>query len=347
MNRLLVLSLFCVSSVFASDASHWYFQHNEEGVAIGGYDVVAYFNQKKAVEGKPDLKLGHHGLTYHFSNKENLEQFKAAPEKWLPQYGGWCAFAMGVDQEKFGFAQQRFRSDPTSFKLINGKLFLFANLPNFNAADVWSKEDQDTMVTRADRFWRSRLELGAKIGALPEGMNPSAPMETAQFDFIMGEWRSDVFWMNDMKKKTYAAGIPGYWSAAYSNNGYAVTDEWRSVQGNGPTLPTYRSYVPYSKSWVMTFIGPNQRRDLTWLMEGKFNDSGEMHAEFEGSDRTGKFMARVHFTEIKADSFLWSSDRSYDGGKTWIEKFGYARVLRIKDGGAKMDAATQGSSKSE
>ena len=68
-------------------------------VAIQGYDPVAYFTLSKAVLGSEALKLAHEGVTYHFSSAETLAAFQAAPAKYLPTYGGWCATAMAKGEK--------------------------------------------------------------------------------------------------------------------------------------------------------------------------------------------------------------------------------------------------------
>ena len=62
--------------------------------AIKGYDTVAYFTESKPVKGSEEFTTQWHGATWQFSSKENLELFKANPDKYAPQYGGYCAWAM-------------------------------------------------------------------------------------------------------------------------------------------------------------------------------------------------------------------------------------------------------------
>src|ERR1700710_2460342 len=89
---LLVNTLFCQSTDFRVK------QFNlDDGVAIKGYDPVAYFVQNRAVKGKKELSYDYHGVNYHFSSLANQQAFQLSPEKYEPQYGGWCAYAMGHD----------------------------------------------------------------------------------------------------------------------------------------------------------------------------------------------------------------------------------------------------------
>jgi YHS domain-containing protein len=117
----------------------------ESGIAIKGYDPVAYFTQNKAVKGKKELSISHQGILYYFSSTENKEIFKSTPFKFEPEYGGWCAYAMGHSGEKVSI-------DPETFKLINGKLFLFYNRFFTNTLKDWNKNEA-TLKKNADLNW--------------------------------------------------------------------------------------------------------------------------------------------------------------------------------------------------
>jgi YHS domain-containing protein len=123
-------------------------QYNlEEGVALQGYDPVGYFVAKKAVKGKKELAYMLDGVTYYFSNTSNRDAFVKDPARYEPQYGGWCAYAMGQTGEKVEI-------DPETFKVTNGKLFLFYNNLFNNTLPKWN--DNETMLrTKADTNWRT------------------------------------------------------------------------------------------------------------------------------------------------------------------------------------------------
>jgi YHS domain-containing protein len=115
-------------------------------VAIGGYDAVAYFKQGQPVKGKASLAVSHEGVIYHFSSLQNKSAFLEAPAKYEPQYGGWCAYAMGATGEKVTV-------DPETFKITNGKLFLFYNKYFNNTLKSWNK-DEKFLNARADVNWK-------------------------------------------------------------------------------------------------------------------------------------------------------------------------------------------------
>ncbi len=121
----------------------------DEGLALRGYDPVAYFIQNKAVKGEKELSYDYHGVSYHFSIPANQQAFQANPEKYEPQYGGWCAYAMGHDGSKVDV-------NPETFKIIKGKLFLFYNRFFNNTLKSWNM-DESALHTRADANWQKIL----------------------------------------------------------------------------------------------------------------------------------------------------------------------------------------------
>ena len=118
---LLVVVAFVSLTSYAQNASKRANEFNlEKKVAIQGYDPVSYFKQNKAVKGKKELASSYEGVIYYFSSQANKEAFAKNPSAYEPQYGGWCAYAMGSSGEKVEI-------DPETFKIIDGKLYLFYN----------------------------------------------------------------------------------------------------------------------------------------------------------------------------------------------------------------------------
>jgi YHS domain-containing protein len=115
-------------------------------VALQGYDPVSYFKQNKAVMGKSDFTASYMGVTYKFSSAANKDVFIKNPVGYEPQFGGWCAFAMGESGEKVNV-------NPETFKIINGKLYLFYNAFFNNTLKSWNKDEANLKV-RADSNWR-------------------------------------------------------------------------------------------------------------------------------------------------------------------------------------------------
>lgn len=110
-------------------------------VALQGYDVVAYFTENKPVKGNGDHVVIKDGVYYLFANENDKKLFVANPDKYLPQYGGWCAFGTAVGK--------KIASDPLAWKIVDGKLYL--NL-NDKVQTIWSK-DIPGYIKKADSNW--------------------------------------------------------------------------------------------------------------------------------------------------------------------------------------------------
>jgi YHS domain-containing protein len=117
----------------------------EKGLAIQGYDPVAYFTQNKALKGSPSHTFIYQNVTYRFATPAHLKAFQENPEKYEPQYGGWCAYAMGASGEKV-------EVDPETFKVKDGKLFLFYHSFINNTLSKWNK-DEANLHKKADGNW--------------------------------------------------------------------------------------------------------------------------------------------------------------------------------------------------
>lgn len=90
-----------------------------KGVAVGGYDAVAYFKDGKPAKGDPAITLEHMGATWRFASAENRDAFRADPMRYAPQYGGYCAWAVSEGYTAEG--------DPLAWTVSDGKLYLNAN----------------------------------------------------------------------------------------------------------------------------------------------------------------------------------------------------------------------------
>lgn len=86
------------------------------GLAVDGYDPVAYFTDGRPVEGNKEITYEWHGATWRFASAEHRELFVAAPEKYAPQYGGYCAWAVAHEYTA--------DADPLAWKVVDGRLYL-------------------------------------------------------------------------------------------------------------------------------------------------------------------------------------------------------------------------------
>jgi YHS domain-containing protein len=114
--------------------------------AVGGHDPVAYFTTGAPVEGKKAFEHKYKNATWRFSTAENLAAFKADPDKYAPQYGGYCAWAVSQGYTAKG--------DPKNWRIVGGKLYL-----NYND-DIQKKWEKDIpgFITKADGNWPKVLE---------------------------------------------------------------------------------------------------------------------------------------------------------------------------------------------
>ncbi|NUY80738.1 YHS domain-containing protein [Flavobacterium sp. MAH-1] len=139
-------AILMFSAVFAQTENKRKAEFNlENGLAIQGYDPVSYFSQQKAVKGKPGIAASYQGATYYFSSEANKEAFRKNPAGYEPQYGGWCAYAMGDYGKKVEI-------NPETFKIINGKLYLFYNAYLNNTLKTWNKNEV-VLKKQADANW--------------------------------------------------------------------------------------------------------------------------------------------------------------------------------------------------
>ena len=112
------------------------------GLAMHGYDVVAYFTDGQPTLGRATYSTVYNDATYRFASKEHLDAFERNPERYVPQYGGYCAFGVSVGA--------KFDGDPHLWRIVDGKLYL--NL-NEEIQRTWQK-DIPGNVEKADRNWR-------------------------------------------------------------------------------------------------------------------------------------------------------------------------------------------------
>ena len=110
-------------------------------LAIHGYDAVSYFTEGRARVGKAVHSVKHGEAVYRFYSEDNMRAFEAAPERYLPRYGGYCAFGVSVGA--------KFDGDPTLFRVVDGGLYF--NL-NPEIQKQWL-QDIDGNIRKADRNW--------------------------------------------------------------------------------------------------------------------------------------------------------------------------------------------------
>lgn len=141
------LGLFLVSGAARAEVKPHHV-NTYHGLALKGFDAVAYFTQNKAVKGDPEITAKYQGATYEFASKENKALFEKEPAKYAPQFGGFCAFATSEENLKVDV-------DPHAFLVKDGKLFV-----NFNedARDTFAKNYEQDIV-KGHQNWPHVREL--------------------------------------------------------------------------------------------------------------------------------------------------------------------------------------------
>ncbi len=141
---VLSASLFAGTAAFAGE----FFEKN--GVAIEGYDAVAYFTDKKPVEGKKEFSAEYKGSTFLFSTAANRDKFIANPAAFAPQFNGFCAYGAA--------AGYKAKIDPDAFSIVDGKLYLNYN----NVVRVRWNLDTKGYINKAEANWPT-VEKSTKV----------------------------------------------------------------------------------------------------------------------------------------------------------------------------------------
>jgi len=112
-----------------------------KGYAVNGYDVVGYFTQGKPVEGKKTFLYQWNNAYWLFSTKQNLDSFSHSPEKYAPQFGGYCAYGVSEGHKA--------TTEPDAWTIVDGKLYL-----NYNkdVQQLW-KKDIPGRIIKAEENW--------------------------------------------------------------------------------------------------------------------------------------------------------------------------------------------------
>ena len=135
--RGLVVLLACGFSAFAPAGE--YFEPG--GIAIRGTDPVAYFKENRPVKGSESFTATHRGSVFRFASAANRDAFVAAPERYAPQYGGFCAYAVALGYKA--------SIDPDAFTIVDGKLYLNFNKPT----EVLWRRDIPGYIKKGDVNW--------------------------------------------------------------------------------------------------------------------------------------------------------------------------------------------------
>lgn len=145
--KYLSLILFTFALTFSSFAQDNMANNiDNSNIALQGYSPVSYADLGLAQRGTKEFKSEHAGINYYLTSKEQKTSFDSNPSKYLPQYGGFCAFGI--------YAGAKFRVDPNKFISKNGMYYLFLNNVELDAKQLWLNEDESALVSAANTNWQ-------------------------------------------------------------------------------------------------------------------------------------------------------------------------------------------------
>lgn len=139
-----VLLLIAVNSITAQTLKNQY-NIDDSKIALQGYSPVSYLDLGIAQKGVKEFKSTHGGVNYYFTSSEQKSKFDASPKKYLPQYGGFCAFGVSVGA--------KFRTNPYKFVVKDGKYFLFLYDLEVDAQQLWLNGSHKSLVEKANENW--------------------------------------------------------------------------------------------------------------------------------------------------------------------------------------------------
>ncbi|MEQ8242953.1 YHS domain-containing (seleno)protein [Fulvivirga sp.] len=120
---------------------------DDSKIALQGYSPVSYLDLGLAQKGVKEHKATYDGIAYYFTSADQKKTFEANPKKYLPQYGGYCAFGVYVGA--------KFRVDPNKFVVKDGKYFLYLYDLEVDAQQLWLDGNHKELVKKADDNWTS------------------------------------------------------------------------------------------------------------------------------------------------------------------------------------------------
>jgi len=120
---------------------------DDSKIGLQGYSPVSYLDLGLAQKGVKQFKTVHNKIAYYFTSAEQKAAFEKNPVKYVPQYGGFCAFGIYVGA--------KFRVDPNKFVVNKGKYYLFLNDLEVDAKQLWISENESKLLKTANKNWKS------------------------------------------------------------------------------------------------------------------------------------------------------------------------------------------------
>ena len=245
---------------------------DKDGLAIQGYDPVAYFTQSKPVKGDPNFRATYSGAVYQFASADHKNMFEASPAKYAPQFGGYCAYAASIDTIS--------PIDPAFWEIVDGRLILQHNK---KAWDAWHKDATGNLV-KADQNWPGLVDRNGapptallnvdKDGLALEGYDPtsyfldgkplkgdpalSRQFQGATYRFVDAAHKN-AFEKEPTKYVPKFGGFCGY--AASINKVSPVNPEiWQVVDGHLVLQHTPKAYQLFNDNVQMNY----SKAEMNW-----------------------------------------------------------------------------------
>ena len=225
----LLLAVFVSANVNAQ--SNKYFNNvDSKAVILDGYDAVAFFTDNKPVKGTEQFQYKYQDAVYNFASQEHLELFKANPEKYKPQFGGWCAYAVSLGRVA--------PIDVNTFSIVDGRLFIQHNQ---RAVNGWNKDVPGNIV-KADKYWPA---VTANDGKQIRTEEEKAFLNNTDPDGVTLQGYDAVAYFTQMKA---AKGDPKYF-ARYNGATYWFSSETNAAMfKDHPEMfaPEYGAFCGYA-----------------------------------------------------------------------------------------------------
>lgn len=146
--RVIIISftMFLLSAPAYAQSLKTLYDVDDSKIALQGYSPVSYIDLGLAQKGKTQFVSTYKGVKYYFTDASQKSKFGASPDKYLPEYGGYCAFGV--------YAGAKFRPDPNKFLLKDGKLYLFLYNIELDAKQLWlTEKNDDKLIKTANTNW--------------------------------------------------------------------------------------------------------------------------------------------------------------------------------------------------
>ncbi|MBL7737924.1 MAG: YHS domain-containing protein [Chitinophagaceae bacterium] len=226
-----MIGLFSTGIVHAQKEADKFFNNTDDrGVILGGYDAVAFFTDNKPVKGDAQYQFSHQDAIYYFASKEHLDLFKANPDRYKPQFGGWCAYAVSLGRVA--------PIDVNTFSIVDGRLFIQHNQ---RAVNGWNK-DVSGNITKADKYWPA---VSVKHGGQVTTDEEKGFLNNTDPDGITLQGYDAVAYFTQMKA---VKGDPKY-SARYNGATYWFSSEANATMfKDHPEMfaPQYGAFCGYA-----------------------------------------------------------------------------------------------------